>query len=185
MQGMSLFMTNPWYFSYDDDHMSWIYTCILACYLTLVGTWMSPNLWDCKPLTFWAISTSPSSYYMVVEFKEAWIHSTYPLTISIYKISFGIKFHDFHFGYTSALSCKTNPCRKMNSNYKWCSKLLMNYINLENPTQVRLHDQDQHHHQGMLFHLREALLQDMSQSNSTRCEYTKILKRKMVTPFWA
>ena len=25
MQGMSLTMTNPWYFSYDDDHMSWIY----------------------------------------------------------------------------------------------------------------------------------------------------------------
>ena len=37
--------------------------------------------------------------------------------------------------------------------------------------------------QGMLFHLREALLQVMSQSNSTRCEYIKMLKRKMVTPF--
>ena len=39
--------------------------------------------------------------------------------------------------------------------------------------------------QGMLFHLREALLQVMSQSNSTRCEYIKMLKRKMATPFWA
>ena len=39
--------------------------------------------------------------------------------------------------------------------------------------------------QGMLFHLREALLQVMSQSNSTRCEYIKKLKQKMVTPFWA
>ena len=37
--------------------------------------------------------------------------------------------------------------------------------------------------QGMLFHLREALLQDMSQSDSTRCEYIKMIKRKMVTPF--
>jgi hypothetical protein len=35
----------------------------------------------------------------------------------------------------------------------------------------------------MLFHLREALLQVMSQSNSTRCEYVKMLKQKMVTPF--
>jgi hypothetical protein len=138
-------MTNPWYFSDDDDHVSWIYTCTLACYLILVGAWMSPNLWDCKPLTFWAISTSPSSYYMVVEYKEAWNHSTYPLTISIYQNSFGIKFHDYHFGYTSAFPCKTNPCRKMNSNYKWCSQLLMDYINLEHPTQVRLYDQDQHH----------------------------------------
>ena len=83
----------------------------------------------------------------------------------------------------SALPCKTNPCRKMNSNYKRCSKLLMNYINLEHPTQVQLHDQDQHHHQGMSFQLREALPQDMGQSNSTRCEYIKMLKRKMVTPF--
>ena len=39
--------------------------------------------------------------------------------------------------------------------------------------------------QGMLFHLREALPQDMGQSSSTRCEYIKMLKRKMVTPFWA
>ena len=39
--------------------------------------------------------------------------------------------------------------------------------------------------QGMSFHLREALLQVMSQSNSTRCEYIKKLKQKMVTPFWA
>ena len=25
MQGVSLSMTNPWYFSYDDDHIYWIY----------------------------------------------------------------------------------------------------------------------------------------------------------------
>ena len=141
------FMNNPWYFSYDDDHMSWIYTCTLACCLTLVGTWISPNLRDWKSLTFWAIFTSPSLYHMVVEYKEAWTHSTYPLTISIYQISFGIKFHDCHFGYTSALPCKTNPCRVDELKSKWCSKSLMSYINLEHPTQVRLHDQVQHHHQ--------------------------------------
>ena len=39
--------------------------------------------------------------------------------------------------------------------------------------------------QGMSLHLREALPQVMSQSNSTRCEYIKMLKWKMVTPFWA
>ena len=37
--------------------------------------------------------------------------------------------------------------------------------------------------QGMSFDIREALLQVMSQSNSTRWEYIKMLKRKMVTPF--
>ena len=71
---------------------------------------------------------------------------TYPWTISIYQISIGIKFHDCHFGYTSALPCKTNPCRNMNSNSKWSSQLLMSYINLQQPTQVKLHDHDQHHH---------------------------------------
>ena len=32
MQGMCLSLTNPWYFSYDDDHMSWIflYSCMLS-----------------------------------------------------------------------------------------------------------------------------------------------------------
>ena len=139
------FMTNPWYISYDDDHMSWIYTCTLACYLNLVGTWMKPNLWDCKSLTFGAISTSPRSYDMVVEYKEAWTHSTYPLTISIYQILFGIKFHDCHFGYTSA------PLASLTHVGRWTQatrvlQLLMNYINLEHPTQVQLHDQDQHHH---------------------------------------
>ena len=61
----------------------------------------------------------------------------------------------------------------------------MNNINLEHPTRVQLHDQDQHHHQGMSFQLREALPQDMGQSNSTRCEYIKMLKQKVATPFCA
>ena len=87
--------------------------------------------------------------------------------------------------YTSVLPCKTNPCRKMNSNYKRCSQLLMNSINPEHPTQVQQRGQDQHHHQGMSFHLREALPEDMGQSSSTRCGYIKMLKRKMATPFWA
>ena len=35
---------------------------------------------------------------------------------------------------------RTNPCRYMNSNSKWCSQLLMSYINLEQPTQAQLHE---------------------------------------------
>ena len=38
--------TNPWYFSYVDDHMSWIYLH-LACCLTHVGTWLNLIPWDC------------------------------------------------------------------------------------------------------------------------------------------
>ena len=36
--------------------------------------------------------------------------------------------------------------------------------------------------QGMLFHLREALLQVMGQSSSTRCEYIKMLKQNNGNP---
>ena len=67
-------MTNPWYFSYVDYLMSWIYL-YLACYLTRVGTWFNLNLWDCNSLISWAISASPSLYTMVVEDKEARNHS--------------------------------------------------------------------------------------------------------------
>ena len=127
-------MTNPWYFSYDDNLMSWIYLH-LACYLTLAGTWMNLNLWDCNSLTSWAISTSPSFYTMVVEDKEARNHSNISFDIMIVILDTQVLF-----------LAKTNPCRKMNSNSKWCSQLLMSYINLEQPTQVQLHDHDQHHH---------------------------------------
>ena len=71
----------------------------------------------------------------------------------------------------------------MNSNSKWSSQLLMSYINLEHPHKFNYMSKNHTTTQGMLFHLREALLQVMSQSNSTRCEYIKMLKQKMVTPF--
>ena len=128
----------------------------LACYLTLVGTWMNLITWDCNSLTSWAISTSPSLYIMVVEDKEARILSIYPLTISLYQISFGIKFHDCHFGDTSALRCKTNPCRKMDFNYKWCSQLLMIYINLSTLHKFNYMTKFITTTWGMSFHLREA-----------------------------
>ena len=67
------------------------YICTLACYLTLVGTWMNLNLWDCNSLTSWAISISPSLYTTMVEDKEARNHSN----ISFDK--FYVEFHDCHF----------------------------------------------------------------------------------------
>ena len=89
MQGMSLWLI------LDISLMMKIlclgYICTLACNLTLVGTWMNLNLWDCKLLTSWAISTSPSLYNMVVEDKEAQNHSN----ISFDK--FYVKLHDCHF----------------------------------------------------------------------------------------
>ena len=106
----------------DDSLMMMIiclgYSCTLVCYLILVGTWISPILWDCNSITLWAIYTSPSLYKMVDEDKEARIHSIYPLTNSLYQISIGIKFHDCNFGYTSAIPCKTNPCRKMDFKFQ-------------------------------------------------------------------
>ena len=148
------FLSYLWHF-YDDNDMSWL-LCILACYLTLVGTWISPTLWDCNSITVLATSTSPSLYKMVDEDKEARIHSIYPLTNSLYQISIGSKFHECHFGYTSALPCKTNPCRKMNFNYKWCSQLLMIYINLSTLHKFNYMTKFITTTQGMSFHLREA-----------------------------
>ena len=104
-------MTNPWYISYDDCLMSWIYL-YLACCLTHVGAWLNLIPWDCDSLTSWAISTSPRLYTMVVEDKEAQNHSN----ISFDK--FYVELHDCHFGYTSALPCKANSCRKINSKSK-------------------------------------------------------------------
>ena len=172
-------MTNPWYFPYDEKLMSWIYL-YLACYLTHVGTWLNQIPWDCNSIMSWAISTSPSLYTMVVEDKEAQKHSN----ISFDK--FYVEYHDCHFRYTSAL-----PCKKLTHvgrwtqipsgapNSWWATSTLSNPHKFNYMIMINGTTQD------MLFHLREALLQVMSQSNSTRCEYIKMLKQKMVTPFWA
>ena len=172
-------MTNPWYFSYDDNLMSWIYLH-LAWYLTHVGTWMNLNLWDCNSITSWAISTSPSLYTMVVEDKEAQNHSN----ISFDKILCWVSWLSFWIHKCSSLQKLTHVGRWTQipsgaPNSWWATSILsnphkFNYMITINTTT-----------QGMLFHLREALLQVMSQSNSIRCEYIKMLKRKMVTPFWA
>ena len=171
-------MTNPWYFSYVDYLMSWIYLH-LACYLTHVGTWMNQNLWDCKSLTSWEISTSPSLYTMVVEDNEAWNPSTYPLKNST--LNFMIVILDTQVLFLAKLThvgrWTQTPSGAPNS--WWTTSTLSNPQKFNYMIKINTTTQ------GMLFHLREALLQVMSQSNSTRCEYIKSLKRKMVTPFWA
>ena len=82
-------MTNPWYFSYDKNLMSWIYL-YLACYLTHVGTWLNQIPWDCNLVISWEISTSPSLYTMVVEDKEPWNHSNISFD------NFYVELHDCH-----------------------------------------------------------------------------------------
>ena len=168
-------MTNPWYISYDNYLMSWIYLH-LACCLTHVGAWLNLIPWDCDSLTSWAISTSPRLYTMVVEDKEAQNHSN----ISFDK--FYVKPPNCHFWIhkCSSLQELTHVGRWTQTpsgapNSWWATSTSSNPHKFNYNTTT----------QGMLFHLREALLQDMSQSNSTRCEYIKMLKRKMVTPFWA
>ena len=162
-------MTNPWYFSYDENLMSWIYL-YLAWYLTHVGTWLNLISWGCNLLISWAISTSPSLYTMVVEDKEARNHSN----ISFDK--FYVELHDCQFWIHKCTSLQelTHVGRWTQipsgaPNSWWAASTLSNphkFNYMINTTT-----------QGMSFHLREALLKVMSQSTSTRCEYIKMLKR--------
>ena len=75
-------MTNPWYFSYDENLMSWIYL-YLACYLTHVGTWLNQISWGWNLLISWAISTSPSLYTRWLKPRKHKTIQTYPLTNSM------------------------------------------------------------------------------------------------------
>ena len=170
-------MTNPWYFSYDENLMSWIYL-YLACYLTHVGTWLIQIPWDCNLLISWAISTSPSLYTMVVEDKEARNHSN----ISFDK--FYVELYDCHFWIH-----KCSSLQELTHVGRWTQipsgapRSWRATSTLSNPRKFNYMDITTN--RGMLFHLREALPQVMGQSSLTRCEYIKMLKWKMVTPFWA
>ena len=159
--------------------MSWIYLH-LACYLIRVGTWMNLNLWDCNSVTSWAISTSPSLYKMVVEDKE----TRNPSHISfdnLYIPNFMLVILETQVLFLARLTHVGRWTQTTSGapNYWWATSTLStpykcNYMIKINTTT-----------QGMSFHLREALPQVMGQGSSTRCEYIKMLKRKMVTPFWA
>ena len=154
-------MTNPWYFSYDDNLMSWIHLH-LACHLTLVGTWMNPNLWDCKSLTSWTISTSPSLYNMVVEDKEAWNLSTYPFD------KFYIKFHLVSNFMIFMLDTQVLFLARLTHVGRWTQtpsgapNSWWATSTLSNPHKFNYMIKINTTTQGMLFHLREALLQVMS-----------------------
>ena len=177
MQGMSLWQILDIPFMMLSICLG--YSCTLACYLTLVGTWMNLNLWDCNSLTSWAISTSPSLYTMVAEDKEARNPSNISFDNSI--LSLMIVILDTQVLFLARLTHvgRWTSITSGAPNSWWATSTLsiphkFNYMIKINTTT-----------QGMLFHLREALLQVMGQSNSTRCEYIKMLKWKMVTPFWA
>ena len=179
MQGMSLTMTNPWPFSYDDDHMSWIllYSCMLSnpCrYLDKPNSMrlqlnhILSNLYISKSLQYggWRQgSTNPFN----ISFDNFFI-SNFMIVILDTQVLFLARLT--HVGrWTQTTSGAPN--------HWWATSTLsiphkFNYMIKFNTTT-----------QGMLFHLREALPQVMGQSNSTRCEYIKMLKQKMATPFWA
>ena len=151
-----------------------------SCYLTLVVTWMNLILWDCNSLTSWSISTSPSLYTMVVQDKEA----RNPTKLILWQILYWVLWLSFWIHTCSSLQKLTHVGRWTQTpsgapNSWWSTSTLSNQHKFNYIVMIYTTTQ------GMLFHLREALLQVMSQSNSTRCEYIKMLKRKMVTPFWA
>ena len=152
MQDMSLWLILDFF----KNLMSWIYL-YLACYLTHVGTWLNQIPWDCNPLISWAISTSPSLYTMVVEDKEARNH----LNISFDK--FYVELHDCH--------CCIHKCSSLHElthvgrwtqissgapNSWWATSTLSNPHKFDYMIKI-----DTTTTQGMLFHLREALLQVM------------------------
>ena len=173
-------MTNPWYFSYDW-WLSYVLDIFAPCMLSnpcryldesksmrLKLTHILSNLYITKSLHNggWSQgSTEPFKHILWQMFYwdswlSFWIHKCY----SLQKVTHVGRWTQIPSGSPNswwATSTLSNP-------HKFNSMIMINTTT-----------------QGMLFHLREALLQVMSQSNSTRCEYIKMLKRKMVTPFWA
>ena len=156
------------------------YFCTLACYLTLVGTWMNLNLWDCNPLTSWANIYITKSLH-----NGGWRQgSTQPFKHILWQILCWVSWLSFWIYKCSSLQELTHVGRWTQipsgaPNSWWATSTLSNPHKFNYMIKINATTQ------GMLFHLREALIQVMSQSNSTRCEYIKMLKRKMVTPFWA
>ena len=147
-------MTNPWYISYDNYLMSWIYL-YLACYLTHVGTWLNQISWDCNLLISWAISTSPSLYTRWLKTRKHETIQTYPLTNLL--LRFMIVILDTQVLFLARLTHvgRWTQIPSGAPNSWWATSTLsnphkFNYIKTNTTTQ------------GMLFHLREALLRDMS-----------------------
>ena len=156
------------------------YTCTLVCYLTHVGTWLNQIPWDCNLLISWAISTSPSLYITVLEDKEAWNPSNISFD-NFFISNFMIVILDTQVLLLARLTHvgRWTPTTSGAPNSWWSTSTLSNPHKFNYMITINITTQ------GMLFHLREDLPQVMGQSSSTRCEYIKMLKRKMATPFWA
>ena len=132
-------MTNPWYFYYDDNHISWIY--LHPCMLSNPCRYLDES----KSMRLQLTHILSNLYITKSLHNGGWRQGStkpfkHPLTNSM--LSFMIVILNTQVLFLA----KSNPCRYMNWNSKRCSQLLMNYINLEQPTQVQLHVQDQHHH---------------------------------------
>ena len=174
MQGMSLWLILD--ISFMLLFICLGYICTLACYLTLVGTWMNLNLWDCNSLNLeQSLHHQVSTQWWLKTRKHETIQ-TYPLANSMLSLMIVILDTQVLFlaNLTHVGRWTQTPSGAPNS--WWTTSTLsnphkFNYMMKINTTT-----------QGMLFHLREALLQVMGQSNSARCEYIKMLKRKMVIP---
>ena len=147
-------MTNPWYFSYDENLMSWIYL-YLACYLTHVGT-----CWNQTPEIVIYSHLEQSLHHQVSI--QRWLKTrkhetirTYPLTNSM--LSFMSVIFWIH---------KCSPLQELTHVGRW-TQIPSGAPNswwatstLSNPHKFNYMDNTTN--QGMLFHLREALLQVMS-----------------------
>ena len=153
-------MTNPWYFSYDEDLMSWIYLH-LAYYITHVGTWLNQIPWDCNLLISWAISTSPSLYTMVVDDKEA--RNLSNISFDKFYIS---NFIWYQISWLSFWIHKCSSLQELTHVGRW-TQIPSGAPNSWGATSTmsnahKFNYMDNTANQGMLFHLWEALLQVMS-----------------------
>ena len=178
-------MTNPWYFSYDDIHMSWIYLhpCMLSNPCRYLDESKSMRL---------QLTHILSNLYITKSLQHGgWRQGS----MKLFNISFD-KFYisNFIWYQVSWLSFWIHKCSSLQKlthvgrwtqipsgapNSWWATSTLSNPHKFNYMIKINTTTQ------GMLFHLREALPQVMGQRNSTRCEYIKMLKQKMVTPFWA
>ena len=133
-------LTNPWYFSYDDDHMSWIY--LHPCMLSNPCRYLDES----KSVRLQLTHILSNLYITKSLCNGGWIQgSMKPFTHILWQIFCWVSWLSFWIHKCSSLQKLTHVGR-WTPIPKWCSQLLMSYINSEQSTQVQLHDHDQHHH---------------------------------------
>ena len=180
-------MTNPRYFSYDDHHMSWIYIYLYPCMLSNPCTYLD----KLKSMRLQATHILSNLYFTKFLLCGYWIQgSMNPLNISFdnFNISnfiwYQVSWFSFWITQVLFLARLTHVGRWISTtngapNSWWTTLTLSMQQKFGYMIKINITTK------GLIFHLREALTQVMSQSNSTRCEHIKMLKREMVTPFWA